>query len=66
MRRLKTAPSLPQMLREMEIGEVVKVLTADCKETALRVVATRLKKEGYCYKVNVGEIGGYCIVTRIS
>jgi hypothetical protein len=40
------------------------VLAADCKETALRVVATRLKKEGYCYRVNA--LNGYCIVTRTA
>ena len=64
MRRLKTTPALPKLLRELKEGEAVKVLAADCKETALRVVATRLKKEGYCYRVNA--LNGYCIVTRTA
>lgn len=64
MRRIRTAPSLPKMLRALQEGEAVKVLAADCKETALRVVATRLKKEGYCYRVNA--LKGYCIVTRTA
>jgi hypothetical protein len=52
------------MLRALHEGEAVKVLTADCKETALRVVATRLKKEGFSYRVNA--LKGYCVVTRIA
>ncbi len=64
MRRLKTTPALPKLLRGLKEGEAVKVLAADCKETALRVVATRLKKEGYCYRVNA--LNGYCIVTRTA
>lgn len=64
MRKLRLAPSLPKLLRALHEGEAVKVANNDCKETALRVVATRLKKEGFCYRVNAAD--GYCIVTRIA
>ena len=65
MRRLQTSPALTQMLREMKEGEAVKVFAKDCKETALRIIASRLKKnEGQVYKVNA--IDNYCIVTRMA
>ena len=65
MRRLQISPALTQMLREMKEGEAVKVLASDCKETALRTVASRLKKtEGLVYKVNAYD--KCCIVTRMA
>jgi hypothetical protein len=64
MRRLKQAPSLTEMLRGLKEGEGAKVHTKDCKETVLRNIAYRLKKEGLLFRVNAEE--GACIITRIS
>lgn len=64
MRRIKTTPTLTELLRGLKEGEVAKVHTKDCKETVLRNIAYRLKKEGLLYRVNAEE--GACIITRIS
>ena len=65
MKELKLTPSLGKMMQVMQIGEAVKVLATNCKESAVRIAATRLKKsKGFCYRVNAVE--GYCVITRIA
>ena len=64
MRRLEQAPSLTQMVRSLQEGEVAKVHTEDCSETVLRNIAYRLKKKGLTYRVNAHE--GFCTITRVS
>ena len=64
MRRIKTTPTLTELLRGLKEGEVAKVHTKDCKETVLRNIAYRLKKEGLLSRVNAEE--GACIITRLS
>lgn len=65
MRQLKLTPSLGKMLQGLQIGEAVKVLAADCRESAVRIAAARLKKnKGLVYRVNA--VDGYCVVTRVS
>jgi hypothetical protein len=64
MRRIKTTPSFTETVRGMKAGEVAKVHTTDCKETVLRNIVCRLKREGYSYRVNAAD--GYCIVTRLA
>lgn len=64
MRRIKTTPSLTEIVRGLKEGEVARVHTKDCKETVLRNIAYRLKKEGLLYRVNAEE--GACIITRLS
>ena len=55
---------MTEMLRGLKEGEGAKVHTKDCKETVLRNIAYRLKKEGLLYRVNAEE--GACIITRLS
>lgn len=64
MRRLRQTPSLTETVRGLKEGEVAKVHTKDCKETVLRNIAYRLKREGLNYRVSTHE--GYCTITRVS
>ena len=55
---------MTELVRGLREGEVARVYFSDCKETVLRNIVHRLKKEGLAYQVNVVE--NYCIVTRLA
>jgi hypothetical protein len=64
MKRIKANLSLTEKVRGLQIGEVAKVCNRDCKESVLRNIAYRLKKEGLLYSVSAIE--DYCLITRVS
>ena len=69
MKRLKRATqSFTDKMRGVQMGEKVVVYAEDCRESLLRSLVSKLKRdEGLIYKVSaVGGKGKYCTVTRLA
>ena len=69
MKRLRRATqSFADKMRGVQVGEQVIVYAEDCRETLLRSLVSKLKKdEGKTYKVSaIGGNGKYCTVTRLA
>lgn len=55
---------MTELVRGLREGEVARVYFSDCKETVLRNIVHRLKREGLVYQVNA--VNNYCLITRLA
>lgn len=64
MEKIEIGKTLTQSLREMSVGETREVLFFDCKETTLRGIASRMRREGLVYSVSAMD--DRCAITRTA
>ena len=65
MKKLTRSKSLPDMLREIKVGETVDIQPAAYKVNYVQTAARRLKAEGKEYRVTEKGLITGCHVTRL-
>ena len=64
--QIKKRKSLPQILKDMEIGKQVVIRNREYKTTSVRNAITRLKEKGYLYECTEKGCIDYIKVCRIK